>query len=366
MDELIKRFNQDEKAIIKFLETNPLIDNDGVVIDKLDLLQFKKYASKRVNIDETFTKDKIDKMPYSSLKKNWLTNLLKQHLEEYGNDPKMAFKGEALEMLYKKAPHPINKVTRKEGGNKIELNNKLLDGDAGVNQYFLVEVRKEIDNKTGKEKTIRKYSTPNFLDCIERLALNLPIHDEDRNCEYITLSPGDLVYVPEVDEKINFIDWTDKKRITERVYIMKSSSESKCYFLPAYISSLIIQYDAKLKKGEFESTNKSERTKDTNQLIKQNFIKLKIDRLGNINALNVNKSYQIDEGFSNIVSEPIVACGHINKISFLKSFEEMNEADAKEMAALTPEQHLANATKLTQELYKGELIKPMDKKINFK
>ena len=98
----------------KYLRTTSNVLKNGNEIDKLDLLQFKKYASKKVNIDETFTKDKIEKMPYSTLKKNWLTNLLKQHLDEYGNDPKLAFKGEALEMLYKKAPHPINKVTRKE------------------------------------------------------------------------------------------------------------------------------------------------------------------------------------------------------------------------------------------------------------
>ncbi|HRF25117.1 MAG TPA: hypothetical protein PLR98_13170, partial [Chitinophagaceae bacterium] len=108
--------------------------------------------------------------PFAQLEKNWLTKLLKEHLAEYGDDPKLAFKGEALEMLYRKAPFPINKVTRKENGEKIEKNNKLLDGDKGVNQYFIIEIRKETDKKTGEDKLVRKYNTPNFLDCIERLA----------------------------------------------------------------------------------------------------------------------------------------------------------------------------------------------------
>ena len=285
VDLLINRFSQNEKAILKFLETNPLRDKNNDAIDKLDLLQFKKYASKRVNIDDTFTKDKIEKMPYSALEKNWLTNLLKQHLEANGNDPKLAFKGEALEMLYKKAPHPINKVTRKEGGKKIELNNKLLDGDAGVNQFFLIEIKKETNKKTGEEVLIRKYSTPNFLDCIERLAKGLPIHDQNPNCKYVVLSPSDLVYVPEAEEKVNLIDWTNKKKIAERVYIMKSSQDYQAHFLPADISSLIQPYDSKLKKGEFESMNKSEKTKDKSQVIKENFIKLKVDRLGNITPI---------------------------------------------------------------------------------
>lgn len=282
VDILIRHYNQDEKAILKFLSVNPLKDRDGVITEKIDLLQFKRYASKKVTIDETFTKDKIEKMPYSNLEKNWLTNLLKQHLEEYGNDPKLAFKNEALEILYKKTPYPINKVTRKESGNKIENNNKLLDGDAGVNQFFLVEIKNEINKKTGEVKPIRKYSTPIFLESIERLAKGLAIHDEDPNSKYIVLSPGDLVYVPEEGKETSQIDWGNKKAIAERIYIMKSSQDTKVYFLPITVSSLIQPYNPKAKKGEFESMNKSEKTKDKSQTIKENFIKLKVDRLGNI------------------------------------------------------------------------------------
>ena len=226
-------------------------------------------------------------MPYSNLEKNWLTQLLKQHLLEYNNDPKLAFKGEALEMLYRKAPNPINKVTRKEGGQKIEINNKLLDGDKGVNQYFLVEIKKEIDKKTGEEKTVRKYSTPNFIDCINRLAKGLKVHDEDPSTDYIVLSPGDLVYVPEKGENSNQIDWADKIKIVDKIYIVKSFGTYQCYFLPSSVSSLIYAYDSKIKKGEFDSLNKSEKTKDGKQMIKENFIKLKVDRLGNISPIGL-------------------------------------------------------------------------------
>jgi len=279
VDSLIRNFNGDEKAILKYLDNNPLKDEQGNKIENFDLLQFKKYASKRVTIDESFTKDKIANMPYSELEKNWLTRLLKQHLLEYNNDSKQAFKGEALETLYRKAPYPINKVTRKEGGQKIELNNKLLDGDKGVNQYFLVEIKKEIDKKTGEEeKNIRKYSTPNFLDCIERLAKGLPIHDESPDSKYVVLSPGDLVYVPEEGENLNQIDWNNKKKIADKIYIMKSSSTSTCYFLPMTVASII-------EKGEFESLSKSEKTKEGDRVIKENFIKLKVDRLGNISPI---------------------------------------------------------------------------------
>jgi CRISPR-associated endonuclease Csn1 len=281
VDKVIKKYSGDEKKILKHFEANPIMDEIGNKVEKLDLLQFKKYASKRVAIDESFTEDKIKNMPFSELKSNWLTNLLKNHLMEY-KDPKLAFKGEALEMLYRKAPFPITKVTRKESGEKIEKNNKLLDGDKGVNQYFIIEIKIEVDKKTGEEKIVRKYSTPNFLDCIERLAKGLPIHDDNPNSRYIVLSPGDLVYIPQEGENLSQINWNNRKEIANRIYIMKSSTESKCYFLPAFVASLISYYDAKTKKGEFESTNKSERTIDGIQIIKERCIKLNVDRLGNI------------------------------------------------------------------------------------
>jgi len=278
VDNVIKQFNFDEKAIINHFTKNPIKEKTGSVVEKIDLLQFKRYASKKVSIDESFTKDKIDKMPYSNLEKNWLTNILKTHLEEYGNDPKLAFKGEALEMLNRKAPFKINKVTRKESGEKIELNNKLLDGDAGVNQYFIVEIKQRINKKTGEEETVRSYTTPDFLECIERLAKGLPIHDDNPNSKYIVLSPGDLVYVPDEGENINAIDWTNKKQIAGRIYIMRSSNKGQCFFTPAMIAKPIID------TSELGSNNKSERAWN-NQMIKENFIKLKVDRLGNFVAL---------------------------------------------------------------------------------
>lgn len=281
IDGIIKKHNEDEKATLKYFGNNPFIDETGNAIEKMDLLRFKKYASKRVSIDETFSLDKIKGLPYSELQKNWLTSLLREHLASYKNDPKEAFKGEGLEQLYKKSPSPINKVTRKEGGNKIELNNKLLDGDKGVNQYFIIETTKEFDKKLGEDKIVKKYSTPPFLECIERLAKNLPIHDENPNSQYTVLSPGDLVYVLEEGEDINSINWDNKTKIAERVYVMRSAD---ALFIRADISKPIVPYDRKKKlKGEIGWDNKSDKTMDEKQIIKANCVKLRVDRLGNIN-----------------------------------------------------------------------------------
>lgn len=274
--------NNDEKTAIKFFEANPLKNEEGELITHVDLLRFIKYASKRRTIDDKFTADVIKKMPNASVEKNWLTKLLREHLEENKNDSALAFKGEGLEQLYKKAPYPINKVTVMDGEakNKIALYNYLLEGVAGVNQYFVIEIKTEIDKKTGETKVIRKYSTPNFLDCIERLAKGLSVHDENPNSKYITLSPGDLVYVPKENENTSQIDWNNKKAIADRLYIMKSADGM---FVPNHIAKPIVPYSRKEKtKGEIDWNDKSDKTLDGHQIIKENFIKLKVDRLGNI------------------------------------------------------------------------------------
>ena len=54
------------------------------------------------------------------------------------------------------------------------------------------------------------------------------------------------------------------------------------------------------------------------------------------------------------------------RVRKFNSFEEMNEADAKEMAAITPITHLRNATILTKKVFSEELKKPMDMTIKFK
>ncbi|MCX6275627.1 MAG: hypothetical protein NTV09_10525 [Bacteroidetes bacterium] len=43
------------------------------------------------------------------------------------------------------------------------------------------------------------------------------------------------------------------------------------------------------------------------------------------------------------------------RLGIFQSFEEMNEADAEELAKYTPEQHLVHATSLIQRIYADEL-----------
>lgn len=55
-----------------------------------------------------------------------------------------------------------------------------------------------------------------------------------------------------------------------------------------------------------------------------------------------------------------------SRLKQFSSFEEMNEADAKEMALIGPIEHLKNTVIRIKNMYAEELKKPMNKKIKFK
>ena len=71
------------------------------------------------------------------------------------------------------------------------------------------------------------------------------------------------------------------------------------------------------------------------------------------------------ENKTNIVSEPAIVYKK-NSINTFTSFEEMNEAEAKVMASISPINHLQNATTLIKKIYAEELKNLMNKKIIFK
>ena len=54
------------------------------------------------------------------------------------------------------------------------------------------------------------------------------------------------------------------------------------------------------------------------------------------------------------------------KLRLFTSLNEMNEADAREMAALSPKEHFQNANFLIEKIFAEEMKKPMDKRIKFK
>ena len=278
---LIKNNSFDLTETQKYIKKNPIKDDNGHSINKIQLLEFNGYAAKRVTLDKSFDCKKIDKIPYSNQQNNRLVKLLREHLKEYGNSSQEAFSGEGIDLLAKKYGKPITKVTTfEEVGNKTSFKGKLVEADKGSNLFFIIY--ENINDRN--DRIINADSSVPLISAIDAFANGYSKEDlgeEKPGYKKIILSPNDLVYVPEQDENVKTIDWRNKKKIVEKIYKVVSFSGSECQFLPHYVSSLLLPYDSSTKKGEFGSLNKSEKTIE-GVTIKKYCIKINVDRLGNI------------------------------------------------------------------------------------
>jgi len=313
--EVVKEFNSDLNAIKKHLKKNPLMDNNGNLLEKVIVAYFIEYAAKRMTVDNTFDEKKIESLPYAKrtiercgqklnsnkifaqTKSMWpLPFLLTKHLEEYNGNPKEAFVGEGLEMLYKKAGRPIKKVTKYEKKvNPLKLNCGIWETAKGGNVYFVI--RENLETRK------REYYTPPLFNLspkneqeygiINRLLAGEPIAGEQEGWRNIILKVGDLVYVPTPEElehphHINEIDWNgeDKKRVFERTYIAKSFNKYQAFFAPHNVATPL-EPNAK----EMGANNKAEKAWDgtflnNGTMIKEYCIPIIVDRLGNIVKVN--------------------------------------------------------------------------------
>lgn len=273
INELLKNCEFDEKKTLKYIKENKVKDKKGKPIDTLDIMRFAEMAAKRVPVNDSFDEKKIDKIPYANHKsEKTLSNILKKHLREKG-DPKEAFSGEGLEQLAKKIGRPINKVTTYEAiGNKIPFKGKLVEADKGSNLFFVI-----YENRKTGERIINEESSLPLLEVITAKANKLPIASEKEGFQTIILSPNDLVYVPEPEENIKMINWSDKKRIAKRIYKVVSFSKGQIFFVPHFIANPLIE------TTELGANNKSENSWDKPKImIKKVCIKILADRLGNI------------------------------------------------------------------------------------
>lgn len=307
--------------IKKYLKKNPLTDLSGKKYNYIQVAKFNEYAAKRVTLDKSFDHKKIDKIPYAKIGKSVLGKLLHEHLYDYEDflkkkkdinaklveikklfpnltedeietklsdvDKKVLsfpvpepFQGEGLENLAKKAGKSITKVTiyeKKDETNKF--GKQYVEVDAGSNVYFVM-----YENQHTKERTYPlPYPSIPVHKVIEKMVKGKKITQDRMGFDKIVLCPGDLVYVPTIDEQneIKEIDWECKKDLIKRIYKVGRFSKKQCYFIKASVADLIIQYDSKLKYGEFGSTNYQEFDDESNK-IADVCIKLKVDRIGNI------------------------------------------------------------------------------------
>ena len=269
--ELKSIYGDDFKNLTKYLKEKPLIDSAGNEVTKLTIWEKNEYSKSRVKLDASFDEKKINKLAEypSPIKKKGLRYTLLNHLAKHG-DPKKAFEGEGLEELTKVNGKPVTKVTIYEPiGNKFQIRKgQYVEAAKGTNLYFLI-----YENIETKE---REFSTLGLKDVIDCVKFGQPLAERKEGYVWFTLSPNDLVYIPEEGEEIVRIDWNkDRSRISKRVYKMVSSSGTQCFFIPHLISKPIKE------TTELGANNKSERSWD-NEMIKKIFVKLSIDKLGNL------------------------------------------------------------------------------------
>lgn len=252
-----------------------------VELGKVKVPNGKILTATRKNLDASFDLKTIDSITDTGIQK-----ILKNYLLSKGSNSSIAFAPEGIEEMNKNIklyndgkPHkPIYKVRIFELGSKFILgltgNKKLkyVEAAKGTNLFFAVYQNED-------EK--RNFETIPLNIVIERQKQGLssvPENNKKGHKLLFYLSPNDLVYVPDEDERennsiIDFYNLTTKQ--INNIYKTVSFSGSQCFFIKHDVANSIVD------KSEYSKSNKMEKSID-GIMIKEHCIKLKVDRLGNI------------------------------------------------------------------------------------
>lgn len=248
-------------------------------------------TASRKALDTSFNTDKIKKITDTGIQK-----ILKNYLKIKNNDSEIAFSPEGIDELNKnirdyndgKTHQPIFKVRIYEKGKGRfalgQTGNKIKKYVQGSPNLFFA-IYKDKDDK-------KSYETIPLNLAIERLKQILnPVPETNKNGSTLhqILSPLDLVYI-QTEEEIELPELVDfskiKKTQIERLYNTNDFSGYTIYFSQnsfaknIYPKEMDMTWNEKKQKasGSFDSKTASFNKKP----IKEIFIKLKVDRLGNI------------------------------------------------------------------------------------
>jgi len=280
-EKYVEKNGEKVKAVVKQEGTNWAIRkplhketvSGKVQLDRIRVAKGKILTATRKSLDSTFNEKTIGSITDTGIQK-----ILQNYLMAKGGKPEIAFSPEGIEEMNKnialynggKQHQPILKVRVFEQGSKFALGetgnkqDKYVEAAKGTNLFFGIYVDKN-------EK--RSYETIPLNIVIERQKQGLPSVPESNEKGHrllFSLSPNDLVYVPEEGET------SDESKIdTNRIYKVVSFSTYQLFFIRQNVGTSIVN------KEEFSSLNKMERSIE-GAMIKEVCIKLKIDRLGNI------------------------------------------------------------------------------------
>ena len=225
----------------------------------------------RKSLDDSFDEKKIREQVTDT----GIQKILLKHLEENGNDPKIAFSPDGIERMNANLTRlnngrkhkPIYKIRWYESASKFAVGKignkteKYVEAAKGTNLYFAVYSSKE---------GMRSFDTIPLNEVIERLKNRLsPVPEINRNGDRLLfyLSPNDLVYLSGEED----IESGITKVMKDSIYKVVSFTNSRLYCLPYSVSKVIVD------KVEYTQLNKLEFT-----IEKQSCIPIKVDRLGNI------------------------------------------------------------------------------------
>ncbi len=348
-----------------------------VELARIKVPKGKVLTATRKTIDTSFDISKIESITDTGIQK-----ILKNYLNSKGGNPEIAFTPEGIDELNKnislyndgKYHQPIYKARVFEVGSKFPLGQtgnkpaKYVEAAKGTNLFFAIYKDK---------KGVRNYETIPLNVVIERQKQGMnsvPETNEKGDQLLFYLSPNDLVYVPTKDEEenINLIDFNklSRKQLL-RVFVVNDFSGT-CYFTPNAIAKNIAPKEVDLyfdhKKNKLVGSFDTKTASYEGHQIKEGCIKLNIDRLGKISGpdtiTTTIKPYpaNIFSERGNVAEDPPTPNLAIQGFS---SHEAMNEADAREMAMLSPVEHIRNAVLLIGKIYADEIRTPLDMRIKF-
>ena len=284
----------DKKNISKHLRE---VDNkfNGHDISKVEIYYWMEdNVASRVLLNDSFDEKRIETITDSGIQK-----ILLKHLEIYRGrvDEKgkeipaelLAFSPEGIEEMNKsiralnggKSHQPIMKVrTYEPKGNKFVVGqkgnkgSKFVEAAKGTNLYFAIY---EDENKR------RSYETVPLNIVIERQKQGLspvPERNEKGDGLLFFLSPNDLVFVSKEEggdlQKVSQFDHSVVE--VEGIYKVVSFTGNRLYGVPCHVAKAIVD------KVELSQLNKLEVTLDRKSL-KENCLKLSVDRLGRISGI---------------------------------------------------------------------------------
>ena len=230
----LQKFSGNRKLASQWLETNPVLDELGNEIIKFEMDFLDEMAANRVEIGPKCSKKWIEEnVVNGAIKKAML-----KHLETYSrtdeengtlSGPEVAFDAEGVEALNKSRKIPIRKVRVFEPiGNKYELGNSLAQTAKGTNLFFVIYINKE----TG-ERLITEHPTIPLQQVLEARKNSQNCIEEKVGYNWFTLSPGDLVYMPDEEEDWSKIDWEqDKHKYSNKIYKVSECSGKRIFFIP--------------------------------------------------------------------------------------------------------------------------------------